>query len=54
MEFKSLVWIGMFAGSLVGSFVPELWGAGVFSFSSIIWSAMGAILGIWLAYKLTH
>lgn len=49
---KSLVWVGMFVGSMVGSFVPALWGAGVFSFSSFIFGVLGAILGIWFCYQL--
>jgi len=41
-------------GSTIGSYIPLLWGAGVFSFSSIILGAVGAIAGIWIAFKLTH
>lgn len=44
--------MGFITGSAIGSFVPELWGAGVFSFSSILMSAAGGILGIWLAFRL--
>lgn len=54
MEFKSLVWIGVTVGSFLGSLLPLLWGAGGFSFSSIIFSALGAFLGIFVVYKLTH
>ncbi|HEY4517535.1 MAG TPA: hypothetical protein VJI74_01450 [Candidatus Paceibacterota bacterium] len=51
---KQLVWIGMFIGSTVGSFIPALWGAGVLSFSSLIFGAAGGIVGIWLGYKLSQ
>ena len=51
---KQLVWIGMFIGSTVGSFIPALWGAGVLSFSSLIFGAMGGILGILVGYKLSQ
>jgi hypothetical protein len=44
--------LGMVIGSSVGSFVPTLFGAGLFSFSSIIGSFVGGILGIYLAFKL--
>jgi hypothetical protein len=54
MESKSVIWIGMAVGSTIGSFIPLLWGAGVFSFSSIILSAIGGILGIWLGFKISN
>jgi len=52
MNSKTLIWIGLFLGSIIGSFIPLLWGAGVFSFSSIILSAVGAFVGIWIGFKL--
>lgn len=42
----------MFVGSSIGSFIPNLWGAGFLSFSSIILSAIGGILGIYLGFKI--
>ncbi|MGH7141274.1 MAG: hypothetical protein ACREGH_01405 [Minisyncoccia bacterium] len=54
MEEKRLIWIGMLVGGTAGGFVPDLWGAGMFSFSGIIFSAVGAILGIWLGFKLSR
>jgi hypothetical protein len=52
MERKTLIWIGLFLGSTIGSLLPSLWGAGMFSFSSIILSAVGGIAGIWLGFKI--
>jgi uncharacterized membrane protein len=49
---KQLVWFGMFVGTTVGGMVPSLWGAGVFSFWSVILSAVGGILGIYAGYRL--
>jgi hypothetical protein len=43
---------GGFLGSLVGSFVPMLWGAGQFSMSSMVFFVIGGLAGIWLAYRL--
>lgn len=54
MESKKLIWLGMTAGGFIGSFVPDLWGAGEFSFASIIFSAIGGFLGIWLGFKLSQ
>jgi cation transport ATPase len=52
MNTKSLIWIGLFIGSTIGGFLPMLWGANIMSFSSIILTAVGGILGIWFGYKL--
>ena len=49
---KSLVFLGMVIGSTAGSYVPLLWGADMFSFSSVIGGAIGGVGGIWLAYRL--
>lgn len=51
MERKTLIWIGLFVGSTVGGFVPSLWGAGLLSFSAVITTAIGGILGIWFGLK---
>ena len=52
MGSNSLVWLGMFVGSAVGGFLPSLWGADVFSFSSILLTAVGGLAGIWVGFKL--
>jgi hypothetical protein len=52
METKTLVWIGSIVGGTVGSFIPMLWGAGVLSFSSILWSGIGGIAGIYAGFKI--
>lgn len=53
MQPKTLIWIGVAVGSMVGGFIPTLWGASFLSFSSILLSAVGAFAGIWLGYKLS-
>ncbi len=53
MSDKSLVSWGIIVGSTVGGFVPMLWGASFLSFSSIVTSAIGAVIGIYVVYKLT-
>jgi hypothetical protein len=45
--------LGMVTGSIAGGYVPALLGADSFSLS-LLGSTAGAILGIWLAYKLAH
>ncbi|MEK7609707.1 MAG: hypothetical protein AAB470_01120 [Patescibacteria group bacterium] len=54
MNTKSLIWIGVFIGSFVGGWIPTLWGAGSFSFSGIIGSTIGGLLGIWGGFKLSN
>ena len=51
---KKSVWAGMVIGSTLGGLVPNLWGAGLFSFSAIFLSAVGGILGIYVAYNLAR
>jgi len=54
MNSKKLIWLGMIVGSAIGSYLPVLWGAGLFSFSSVLLTAVGGILGIWLGFKLSR
>jgi uncharacterized membrane protein YeaQ/YmgE (transglycosylase-associated protein family) len=54
MNSKSLVWIGLTVGSAIGSYIPALWGAGLFSFSSIILGSLGAIIGIYIGFRLSN
>jgi len=51
MPSKGVVYLAAFIGSIVGGFIPGLWGAGFLSFSSIIFSALGAIAAIILVFK---
>ncbi|MBI4991673.1 MAG: hypothetical protein HZB99_00445 [Candidatus Harrisonbacteria bacterium] len=51
MSRKSLIWISMLLGSTIGGFVPILWGGDALSFSSILLSGIGGILGIWFGFK---
>jgi hypothetical protein len=51
---KRIIYIGMIIGSVAGGYLPLLWGAGVFSVSSILCGGLGGILGIWAAWRLTR
>jgi ABC-type antimicrobial peptide transport system permease subunit len=53
MQSKSHIWLGAAVGSMFGGMVPNLWHAGYFSISGIVFSALGAIFGIWVMFKLT-
>jgi hypothetical protein len=54
MESKSFIWLGLFIGSTLGGFIPMLWGGDLFSFSSIILSGLGGIVGIYIFFKISH
>lgn len=55
MSRKSLVWGGMIVGSSVGAFLPYLWGNyNPFSFSSVVLTFVGGILGIWAGLNLSN
>ncbi len=54
MSLKAWVAIGILVGSTLGSYIPSIWGDSIFSFSSIIGSFIGGILGIWLGYKISQ
>jgi len=44
----------MIIGSFAGGYLPGLLGAGGFSLASLLGSAAGGILGIWIAFQLTR
>ena len=44
--------ICMFIGTAIGGYIPTLFGADIFSLSSIACTALGGFLGIWLANKM--
>jgi uncharacterized membrane protein YeaQ/YmgE (transglycosylase-associated protein family) len=50
---QARIWFGVLIGSVVGGFIPDLWGAGLFSYSSVLLSAIGAFAGLWLGYKMS-
>ncbi len=49
------MYIGLFIGGTIGSYVPVLLvGAGWFSLASIIGGLVGSAVGLWLGWKLTE
>ncbi len=54
MDSRKLIWTGMLVGTTLGTFVPILWGGSELSFSSIIWSAIGGFVGIYIAYQMSR
>jgi uncharacterized membrane protein YeaQ/YmgE (transglycosylase-associated protein family) len=55
MESKKTIYLGMFIGGLIGGYLPSiLWGASAFSFSSLLGNTVGAMVGIYIAFKATR
>lgn len=52
MSKKTLISAGVIIGSIIGGYLPLLFGAGLLSYSSVLFSGVGGILGIWVGYKL--
>jgi len=52
MTQKTFAMAGFTIGSLLGSYIPILFGAGLLSYSSVLFSGIGGIAGIYIGYKL--
>jgi outer membrane lipoprotein SlyB len=53
--FRSLIGLGAFVGTIVGGFVPSLWGDNsMFSAAGMLFSVVGGIAGIWAGYRLSQ
>ena len=51
MSSKAIYYLAAFIGSIIGAYITQLWGAGVLSFSSVLFSAIGGITGIVIVWK---
>jgi hypothetical protein len=49
---KGLIYLGIFVGGAIGSYIPVLFGQDVFSFVGIVGGAIGSFAGLWAGYKL--
>ncbi len=47
-------WLFAGLGSFIGSLIPKLWGAGLFSLWGVLFGALGALAGIWVAFKVSQ
>jgi hypothetical protein len=48
---KGVIYLFITIGSVLGSYIPVLWHAGIFSAASIIGGFIGALAGLWAAIK---
>jgi hypothetical protein len=53
MRSRSAIWIGIFIGSTIGSLTPGLWGEDVFSYSSVLLGGAGALVGLWIGFRIS-
>lgn len=44
----------MLVGGTAGGYIPMLWGDSLFSMSSVLLTAVGGFLGIYLAFKISQ
>lgn len=44
----------MTIGASAGSYVPMLWGVSSFSMTSVLFSGLGGVLGVYIGYKLIN
>jgi len=51
---RQFIFLGMIVGSIIGGYLPALFGVSVFSVISILTGALGDLIGIYIAYKLTR
>jgi hypothetical protein len=51
---RSVIGACAVAGGIIGGAVPDLWGAGAFSLSSVFLSAVGGLAGVWLGARISE
>ena len=51
MSSKKTYYIAAFVGSVIGAYIPKLWGVSSLSFSSVFFSGVGGIAGIVIVWK---
>ena len=54
MYWTIFIWLGLFVGSTLGSYVPILWDESLFSLSSILCAMGGGFFGILAGYKISQ
>jgi hypothetical protein len=54
MDQKKMIMLCMTVGSLTGGYLPSLWNADLFSLSSVLLTAVGGFLGIYIGFQLSN
>ena len=50
-HMRSAIWIGIFIGSTIGGFIPVIWGDDMLSYSGVLFSGIGAFVGLWFGSR---
>lgn len=53
MSKKSMVWLCVGFFSIVGGYIPILFGSSLFSYSSMLGNTIGGLIGIWIGFKIS-
>ena len=51
MPSRARIWLPILIGSTIGGMIPELWDAGIFSYTGVLLSGVGAFVGLWFGYR---
>ena len=51
---RSVIGICLIAGSIVGGFIPTLWGASSFGVVSLLFSGAGAVAGVFVGARIAE
>jgi phage tail tape-measure protein len=51
---RSAIGLCALVGSIVGGYVPVLWGASALSVTSLVFSAAGGAAGVWFGARLSE
>jgi hypothetical protein len=51
---RSVIGICLIAGSIVGGFIPSLWGASSFGVTSLLFSGVGAVAGVYVGARIAE
>lgn len=54
MNPKRTILIFTIVGGTLFGYIPSLWGDGFMSMPSVLFTALGGILGIWIGYKISR
>ena len=49
---RSVIGLCLIAGSIVGGYIPTLWGASSFGVTSLLFSAVGGIAGVFVGARI--
>lgn len=52
MSSKTLMYLGVTIGSIIGGYLPALWGGSLFSVAGVLTSSLGGAIGLVITYKL--